>query len=440
IASQCPAPAVEAGTPKKGDGGGEDAAAPPPPPSQPQYQRVVRLYANAFLHTGTPLHTMALAFSGQAGAAIKYGGKSLTGGGGGGGGGSGDADRGSGGGGGFEESWMVTAAAIVSNKVAGWVEQLTGLGDRLFESDNVAAAHAMFLVAGMQVDLPTTKGARLILPGVDHRKPAHRSLRTAEATDAVHILEVLEVASKSGGRSQNSAVQGHKLRLAMRLADLGFLQKAYDYAHSAQAEVAAMGGRSQGGSQQRSPYSPQFITALNEFEDRACAALGLEANGAGNAAGDEKKERTGGAGSAAAGAGGWLLNRVTNLVKTSATPGPAPTPSRSRSSSGASMHQGQQSAAAMDPGHHNPSPLQGAPPVAAGGGGGGYAGRSPFAGPPRPGGQASTGIAASPFKQQQPQQQQLQQLQQFPPVATQDAGGSPPPPLPQPLPQPLPGP
>lgn len=76
---------------------------------------MVRLYANAFLHTGTPLHTMALAFSGQAGAAIKHGGKSLAGGGGG-GGGSGDADRGSGGGG-FEESWMVTAAAIVSNKV-----------------------------------------------------------------------------------------------------------------------------------------------------------------------------------------------------------------------------------------------------------------------------------------------------------------------------------
>ena len=31
--------------------------------------------------------------------------------------------------------------------------------------------------------------------------------------------------------------QGHKLRLAMRLADLGFLQKAYDYVRSAQAEV-----------------------------------------------------------------------------------------------------------------------------------------------------------------------------------------------------------
>lgn len=71
-----------------------------------------------------------------------------------------------------------------------------------------------------------------------------------------------------------------------------------------------MGGRSQGGSEQRSPYSPQFITALNEFEDRTCGALGLEAGGADfkPGAADEGK-KGGGAGSAAAGAGGWLLNR-----------------------------------------------------------------------------------------------------------------------------------
>lgn len=68
-----------------------------------------------------------------------------------------------------------------------------------------------------------------------------------------------------------------------------------------------MGGRSQGGSEQRSPYSPQFITALNEFEDRTCAALGLETAGPDSKPG-VKKER-GAAGSAAAGAGGWLLNR-----------------------------------------------------------------------------------------------------------------------------------
>ena len=78
-----------------------------------------------------------------------------------------------------------------------------------------------------------------------------------------------------------------------------------------------MGGRSQGGSEQRSPYSPQFITALNEFEDRTCAVLGLEAGSSPDsdskpgAAGGGKKG--GGAGSAAAGAGGWLLNRCATV-------------------------------------------------------------------------------------------------------------------------------
>lgn len=104
IAAQCPTVASLEGS----EGGGA--------PPQPTYQRVVRLYANAFLHSGTPLHTMALAFSGQAGSAIKHGGKSLGGGGGGAGAGGGDGGA-AGGQGGFEESWMATAAAIVSNKV-----------------------------------------------------------------------------------------------------------------------------------------------------------------------------------------------------------------------------------------------------------------------------------------------------------------------------------
>lgn len=84
---------------------------------------------------------------------------------------------------------------------------------------------------------------------------------------------------------------------------------------AANTQVAAMGGRSQGGSEQRSPYSPQFITALNEFEDRTCAALGMEAASADSkpgAAGGGKKGS--GAGSAAAGAGGWVLNRCDGVV------------------------------------------------------------------------------------------------------------------------------
>lgn len=68
-----------------------------------------------------------------------------------------------------------------------------------------------------------------------------------------------------------------------------------------------MGGRSQGGSEQCSPYSPHFVAALHEFEDRVCAALGVSIpNSKSSRGGGIKKERS--AGSAAAGAGGWLLN------------------------------------------------------------------------------------------------------------------------------------
>lgn len=63
---------------------------------------------------------------------------------------------------------------LCRSKVPGWREQLIGLGDRLMQSDEVPAAHALFLVAGLQADLPTTKEARLVLPGVDHRKPEHK--------------------------------------------------------------------------------------------------------------------------------------------------------------------------------------------------------------------------------------------------------------------------
>lgn len=115
IAAQCPTPTAS------GDTEGDN-------PPQPPYQRVVRLYANAFLRPSTPLHTMALAFSGQAAAAIKHGGKSLTG-------GlsgftraasavgqrgavlSGSEAGDSASSGDFEGTWMATAAAILSNRV-----------------------------------------------------------------------------------------------------------------------------------------------------------------------------------------------------------------------------------------------------------------------------------------------------------------------------------
>lgn len=110
IASQCP-PLTDASAEAAGKDRGVALQ-----PQQPPYQRVVRLYANKFLQSGTPLYTMALAFSGQAAANIKHGGKSLSSMADGGRDGM-QATRGGGDEGKFVENCMTTAAAIISNKV-----------------------------------------------------------------------------------------------------------------------------------------------------------------------------------------------------------------------------------------------------------------------------------------------------------------------------------
>lgn len=71
-------------------------------------------------------------------------------------------------------------------------------------------------------------------------------------------------------------------------------------------QVAALSGRSGGGQELRNPYSPQFISALKHFEDRLRASLDSEEAVKAGQVGLGKKERS--AGSAAAGAGRWLLD------------------------------------------------------------------------------------------------------------------------------------
>lgn len=71
-------------------------------------------------------------------------------------------------------------------------------------------------------------------------------------------------------------------------------------------QVAAISGRSGVGQEQRNPYSPQFISALKNFEDRLRAALDSDDAVKAGQIRLGKKERS--AGSAAAGAGRWLLD------------------------------------------------------------------------------------------------------------------------------------
>ncbi|CAM9552081.1 unnamed protein product [Phaeothamnion confervicola] len=346
VASQCPGPAEE---------------------SHP-YQRAARAYADAMLPRGSPLHTMALAFSGQAGSAIRHGGRRLStfgspmgaaalaaagGDGGGRTGGGGEPTM-------LLDSWRLTAAAVLSNKAGDWNEQLLTLGDRLrAERHDWAAAHACYLAAGWRVERPG-RSARLVLPGVDHSVVQHRALSTPQATEALHLLETFasSAAGGSGGAGGGSSggagggtidgsgraggsggggsgggsgsgggggrvvedistVQGHKLRLAMLLADLGYLEKADAYTKSIRMQVARIpaGSGSGGSGHGAGPYTDKFVRALSVFEDRVCVSLGTRPYvGVGGGGGD------GGGGGAGESAGSWLFGKVKGFVKVATAP------------------------------------------------------------------------------------------------------------------------
>ncbi|KAG5192804.1 hypothetical protein JKP88DRAFT_196946, partial [Tribonema minus] len=205
-----------------------------------------------------------------------------TGSGGSGGSGSGD----DGGGRALSRAWKLAAAAVLATRAGSEAKaQLLEIGDRLRRGGDWRAAHVAYLAAGWGVEKPH-RSARLVLPGVDHARAHHRALRTPAATDALHVLEALEAArgGDGGGASGGggSIVQGHKLRLAMVLADLGYVETACAYARSVRAKVS-LGGSGGGGSAAATggPYTDKFVTALRVFEDRLYTCAGVKHDGGG---------------------------------------------------------------------------------------------------------------------------------------------------------------
>ncbi|CAM9783054.1 unnamed protein product [Choristocarpus tenellus] len=98
----------------------------------------------------------------------------------------------------------------------------------------------------------------------------------------------------------------------MQLADMGLLEKAEEYVVSIQDEVACRkkeAGQSRRG-HQRQPsggtFSPKFILALREFQDRVCVTLGTPVHNPGGGSGSKDQRESGGAGS-------WLLSRCVCL-------------------------------------------------------------------------------------------------------------------------------
>ncbi len=220
-------------------------------------------------------------------------------------------------------SWKLVASSYLTSDVVSCQGKLLKLGDdmlimrELIEKESVGggsgeqycghckaftqAAHTLYIMAGLAPQKPG-KNSRMVLPGVDFSDPALRSFRSPESWDAMHILEVLEIIH---GSVLTPVVLGHKLRLAMALADIGRLELAEAYANQVRRAVNSLAKtKKEKGNEKNIPYTEKFVEALSHFEERVALVLGKSPP-------SSPGER---------GAGRWLLKKMTDMVKSSSTP------------------------------------------------------------------------------------------------------------------------
>ncbi|CAK9003524.1 COPII coat assembly protein sec16 (Protein transport protein sec16) [Durusdinium trenchii] len=223
-------------------------------------------------------------------------------------------------------SWKQTLAAILANRTPGDSEVLTSLGDRLWaETGSVEAAHVCYLVAGVA---PTsTSGSRIVLVGGDHKSGvSHENFvtsRTIQRTEAYYFAQTLR-----NPTFRLDAFHPYRLVYAMWLADLGAVEKAYDWVRSIQDTVKlrspskrSSSGSSVGGSPRKGggPFPTAFQRQLKIFADRLmnCESAKL---GIGQQQQQQQQQQQG---------GGWIPLRLTSIFKSknssfgSATSSPA---------------------------------------------------------------------------------------------------------------------
>jgi len=203
---------------------------------QSLYQDVVRQYADRALTHGTPLHTLYLTISGQAARAIQFQGRRLD----------------------FRQGntstndsvlmkqWRRNVAALVASRQPGAAgqqidEAIIEIGDRLRTENQMAAAHSVYLIGGLEPGSEAGRNRGFDLIGVegDPSKPVHLLLRTDESVHAFYITEIMEffrrkVQMETGGKNavsqhspQTVAMTIHKLQFARLLADAGHMKVCF---------------------------------------------------------------------------------------------------------------------------------------------------------------------------------------------------------------------
>jgi hypothetical protein len=184
--------------------------------SREKYQFACRMYAEKVLKQGSPLHTIAMLYTGQLRPPESGSTSSFWG---------GDPIE-------LRRTWRIHLAAIISNRTAGWDRIVLSLGDRLLELSETHAAHFCYMVCGCAVASPLRPDARLTLLGCN-LVPADVTLNTAGSIEAYTYTEAYEWAKRCG--NPNAAIQSlqpFKLRYAMLLADLGHEEAALLYIKS----------------------------------------------------------------------------------------------------------------------------------------------------------------------------------------------------------------
>eukprot|EP01084_Bolivina_argentea_P069286 126100_1 len=217
-------------------------------------------------------------------------------------------------------SWKLVASSYLTTQMDDYQGKLVNLGDdllmrALIEKESgldeqcryckalTQAAHTLYIMAGLAPQKPG-KQSRMVLPGVDFSDPGLRSFRSSESWDAMHLLEVLEIIH---GSELTPVVLGHKLRLAMALADIGWLELAEAYTNRVRGTVNSLAkSKKERGNVKTIPYTDKFVEALSNFEERVNLALGKSPPAA----------------LGEGGAGRWLLKKMTDIVVKSSSMAP----------------------------------------------------------------------------------------------------------------------
>jgi hypothetical protein len=189
------------------------------------FQEATKEFADDILSTGSPLHTLAMLFSGQlqapADSSLDRNGAKTS---------ISIWDNGA------QQlclSWRQHLAATISNRTLGWDRIVLSLGDHLLDSGCIQAAHFCFVVCGCPVTSLLHPSSRISLVGCDHLVPMDAALMTLEGVSSYERTEAYEWAKRRG--NPNAAIpslQPFKLMYAMLLADMGFGKHAQMYVRS----------------------------------------------------------------------------------------------------------------------------------------------------------------------------------------------------------------